>query len=92
MLYIFYASEVDCEESDVEHKPEPGKSKFSDLVAEYKEILASMRKLLASYAAKVDLDSEPSALVEPDIIDKPESEAVNEPQSEPKVIAKLVPL
>ena len=37
-----------------------------------------MRKLLASYAAKVDSDLEPPVLIEPNIIDKPESEVVDE--------------
>ena len=37
-----------------------------------------MRKLLASYAAKVDSDLEPPVLIEPNIVDKPESEVVDE--------------
>jgi len=61
---LFYTSEVDCEESNVEHEPE--------LVDECKEILTSMQKLLASYVAKIDPDPEPPVLIESDIVENPE--------------------
>jgi len=49
-------------------------------------------KLLVSYTAKVDSNSEPSVLVEPNIVDKPEPEVVNEPEPKPEVVDELVPL
>jgi len=92
--HFLYASEVDCEEPNVEHELELEKLQFSDLVAECKKILASVGKLLASYAAKVDSDLEPPVLIELNIVDKPESEAVNEPKPEPeaKVVDELITL
>jgi len=92
--HFLYVSEVDCEEPNIEHEPELEKPKLSDLVAECKEILANMGKLLASYASKINSNPEPRALIEPDIIDKPESEAVNEPEPEPEpeVVPELVSL
>ena len=78
--YFFYAPEIDCEEPNVEHEPELEKPQFSDLVTEYKEILANVGKLLASYAAKVDSDPEPTILIEPDIVDKPEPEVIDKPK------------
>jgi len=53
-----YAFEADCKEPNVEQELELEKPQLSDLVAECKEILASVGKLLASYATKVVLDSE----------------------------------
>jgi len=84
--HFIYASEVDCEVPNVEHEPELEKPQFNDLVAECKEILASVGKLWASYAVKVDSDPKPLALVEPNIVDKSELEAVNEPKLEPEVV------
>ena len=69
---FFYASKVDYKEPNVEHEPKLEKPQFSDLVAEYKEMLARMGKLLASYAAKFNSYPKHSVLIEPDIVDKPE--------------------
>ena len=41
-----------------------------------------MGKLLTSYAAKVDSDPEPPVLVEPDIVDEPNSEVVGKSELE----------
>ena len=86
-----YVSEVNCEEPNVEHEPELEKPQFTDLVAECK-ILASVGKLLASNAVKVDSDLEPPVIIEPNIVDKPEPEAVDEPKPESKVVDELVSL
>ena len=68
--HLLYASEIDCEKSNVEHEYELEKSQFRDLVAECKEILASAVKLLASNAAKFNSDPKHSVLIEPDFVDK----------------------
>ena len=65
--------------ANVEYAPELEKPQFNDLVTEYKEIQANVRKLLASYVAKVDLDPEPTVFIEPDIVDKLEPKIVNKP-------------
>ena len=90
-LHLLYVSEVDCKEPNVEYEPELEKPQFSDLVAECKENLADVGNLLASYAAKVDSDLESTVLIEPAIIDKPESEAVDEPELEPEVVDEVEP-
>jgi len=63
---LLYASETDCKESNVEHEPELERSQFSDLVVEYKEILAGMWKILKSMAAKV-VGTKPPVLVETEV-------------------------
>jgi len=75
---FFYASEAHCKEPNVEKKLELDRSQLSNLVAECKDILTSVGKLLASYTAKVDSAPELPVLVEPDIIDEVESEVVTE--------------
>ena len=61
--HLLHASEADCKEPNVEHESKLKRSQFSDLVAEYKEILAGMRKILKCMTTKIT-DSEPPALVE----------------------------
>ena len=80
--HLLYASETDCKKPNVEHELKLEKKQLSDLVAECNEILASIGKLLASYAAKVDPDPEPPVFIEPDIIDKPDSEVIDKPELE----------
>jgi len=65
-----------------EQEPEPGpkRQQITDLFNEFREILDDIRKLLASQVAKNDTSPEPTVLVEPDVLDKPE------------VIAGLAPL
>ena len=52
--HFLYASEVDCKELNVEQELELEKPQLSYLVAECKQILTNVGKLLASYAAKID--------------------------------------
>ena len=59
--HLLYVSKANHKKPDVEQDLELEKPQLSDLVAECKEILASVEKLLASYAAKVDLDPEPQS-------------------------------
>ena len=76
--HFLYAPEVACKKPNVEQELELEKSQLRDLVAKCKEILASARKLLASYVVKVDPDSEPLVLVEPDIFDEAEPKVVED--------------
>jgi len=62
-----HVSEADCEEPNVEHKPELEGPQFNDLVAECK-ILAVMRKILESMTAKVVVDPEPPVFVETKVV------------------------
>jgi len=89
-----YASEANCEESNVEHKSELERPQFNDLVAKCKEILTSMGKILESMAAKIVIDPEPLVFVETKVVEEPEPELkfVEDPKSETKIVAGLVSL
>jgi len=88
--HFLYAPEVACKKPNVEQELELEKSQLRDLVAKCKEILASARKLLASYVVKVDPDSEPLVLVEPDIFDEAEPKVVEDSKPESEVKEPLI--
>jgi len=75
---FFFASEVNYKEPNVEHELELERPQLNDLVAECKEILNSMEKIIESLAAKVGIDPEPSILVKPEVVDEAEPEIIDE--------------
>jgi len=88
--HFLHASDAHCEELNVEHELELERPQCSDLVTEYKELLASIGEILENMATK-GADPEPTTLTETVVIDdsKPESE-VEEPGPETDV--ELAPL
>ena len=78
--YFLHASETDCEEPNIEHKLEIERPQFGDLVAECKEILAGMRKILESMDAKIVTYLEPLVLIETEV--EPELKIIENLKSE----------
>ena len=74
-----YSSESDYKEPNVEQESES--RSITDLCT---KIRVALKKLVASQAAKRDTDPEPSALVEPDVLEEPGSEVVIELEHEPE--------
>ena len=73
--YLFHASEIECTGPNVEHEVERDRLQFNDLVAECKELLISVGKILENMAVK-GTDLKPPALIETEVVDdaKPEPE------------------
>ena len=69
----------------VKHEPKIEKPYLSVLVAECRQILANVRKLIESIAVKVDTDSSSRVLVEPKIVEEPESKFVEDTEPEPEM-------
>jgi len=82
-----YAFEGDCKEPNAEHELELEKPQLSDLIAECKEILDCLGKILENMTVKINTDSKPPVLVEPDVLEESKPE-VKEP--EPKVEEPLI--
>ena len=76
--YSLYASEADY---NVEQEPEPESRSFANICTEFPEAL---ERYVASQAAKIDTDPEPTVLVEPKVADKPEPTVAKEPEPEIK--------
>jgi len=74
-----YSSESDYKEPNVEQE-----TKSRSITDLYTKFRVALQKRVASQAAKRDTDPEPSALVEPDVLEEPGSEVVAELEHEPE--------
>ena len=88
--HLLHASEADCKEPNIEQEPELEKPQFNVLVAECKEILAGVGKILENMTAK-GVDPEPPTLVETEVIENLEPELEVE-ESGSEVVIELAPL
>jgi len=67
-LRLLYASEIDCEESNVEQEPELESRSITDICTKFR---VALERLETSQVVKMDTDSEPPVLVKPDALEEP---------------------